>query len=264
MPEGAISSSEVPALCHYAQSYRELSPLLSFVAPTAYRNDYGKPPIWVGEVVAGGTPVLGGIQVYSVPAQEIANGLFAARWNGAAGFVLFRHGVCTSADANWAAIVPSFDKVVAATQSAYEAGWMDNSGVTVTSFRHGSIDLVSGAKFVFFRDSVSLALAKKKGVRNPVTEFGPHGAFAVNLRNGVPGLSAGLRSRPAKASWGAASGRAIGCSISTWKTKSRASFRRCRRRRKTPRPQDMQPPGRAFVVQRQRETMGILWRVLQS
>ena len=43
--------------------------------------------------------------------------------------------------------------------------------------------LLSGAKFVYFRDSVSLELAKKKGCTSPVMEFGPDGAFATDLRD---------------------------------------------------------------------------------
>ena len=46
-----------------------------------------------------------------------------------------------------------------------------------------TIQLLSGAKFVFFRDSVSLELAKKKGCTSPVMEFGPDGAFATDLRD---------------------------------------------------------------------------------
>lgn len=44
-------------------------------------------------------------------------------------------------------------------------------------------ELLSAAKFIFFRDSVSLAAVKKAGVTAPVMEFGPDGAFAVDLRN---------------------------------------------------------------------------------
>lgn len=42
-------------------------------------------------------------------------------------------------------------------------------------------DLLSAARFVFFRDSVSLAYAKKVGVRCPIMEFAPDGAFACDL-----------------------------------------------------------------------------------
>ena len=46
-----------------------------------------------------------------------------------------------------------------------------------------TIAVLSGAKFVYFRDSVSLELAKKKGCASPVMEFGPDGAFATDLRD---------------------------------------------------------------------------------
>ncbi len=54
--------------------------------------------------------------------------------------------------------------------------------------RHGGLgkaerELLSRAKFVFFRDSVSLAKAKTDGVQCPVMEFAPDGAFACDLRN---------------------------------------------------------------------------------
>jgi hypothetical protein len=47
----------------------------------------------------------------------------------------------------------------------------------------GVVELLSAARFVYFRDSVSLALAKERGVCSPVMEFGPDGAFGVDLRN---------------------------------------------------------------------------------
>jgi hypothetical protein len=46
-----------------------------------------------------------------------------------------------------------------------------------------TIDLLSGARFVFFRDSVSLTLAKRLGCTCPIMEFGPDGAFSVDLRD---------------------------------------------------------------------------------
>ena len=45
-----------------------------------------------------------------------------------------------------------------------------------------TIKLLSQAKFVFFRDSKSLELAKAKGCTAPIMEFGPDGAFGVDLR----------------------------------------------------------------------------------
>ncbi|OGV62488.1 MAG: polysaccharide pyruvyl transferase [Lentisphaerae bacterium RIFOXYB12_FULL_65_16] len=44
-------------------------------------------------------------------------------------------------------------------------------------------ELMSSARFVFFRDSVSLAKANTDGVASPIMEFGPDGAFAADLRN---------------------------------------------------------------------------------
>ena len=46
-----------------------------------------------------------------------------------------------------------------------------------------TIPIMSGARFVFFRDSVSLAEAKKRGCTCPVMGFGPDGAFATDLRD---------------------------------------------------------------------------------
>jgi polysaccharide pyruvyl transferase WcaK-like protein len=46
-----------------------------------------------------------------------------------------------------------------------------------------TIDVFNGAKFVYFRDSVSLELAKSKGCTCPLMEFGPDGAFAVDLKD---------------------------------------------------------------------------------
>lgn len=46
-----------------------------------------------------------------------------------------------------------------------------------------TIDTLSRASFVFFRDSVSLDLAKQLGCQSPVMEFAPDGAFATDLRD---------------------------------------------------------------------------------
>jgi polysaccharide pyruvyl transferase WcaK-like protein len=46
-----------------------------------------------------------------------------------------------------------------------------------------TVEVLSGAKFVFFRDSVSLELAKSRGCKSPIMEFGPDGAFATDLRD---------------------------------------------------------------------------------
>ncbi len=44
-------------------------------------------------------------------------------------------------------------------------------------------ELLAQARFIFFRDSVSLKLAQSEGVRAPRMEFAPDGAFACDLRD---------------------------------------------------------------------------------
>ncbi|NBR87638.1 MAG: polysaccharide pyruvyl transferase family protein [Verrucomicrobia bacterium] len=46
-----------------------------------------------------------------------------------------------------------------------------------------TVAVLSGAKFAYFRDSVSLALAQQRGCTCPLMEFGPDGAFATDLRD---------------------------------------------------------------------------------
>ena len=63
-------------------------------------------------------------------------------------------------------------------------------GITHGSFLSGDdTALLSRAAFVFFRDSVSLALARKQGVTSPVMEFGPDGAFGCDLRDDAAATS---------------------------------------------------------------------------
>lgn len=50
------------------------------------------------------------------------------------------------------------------------------------SFRQ-TINVLSGARFVFFRDSPSLRFAKEQGCTSPIMEFGPDGAFATDLKD---------------------------------------------------------------------------------
>ena len=58
-------------------------------------------------------------------------------------------------------------------------------GITHGSFISGSDDqaTLDGARFVFFRDEPSLQLARQAGVKSPVVDFAPDGAFACDLRN---------------------------------------------------------------------------------
>ncbi|WP_420151138.1 polysaccharide pyruvyl transferase family protein [Spirosoma sp.] len=46
-----------------------------------------------------------------------------------------------------------------------------------------AVEMLNKAKFALFRDSPSMDFAKKNGVHNPIMEFCPDGAFAVDLRN---------------------------------------------------------------------------------
>lgn len=61
----------------------------------------------------------------------------------------------------------------------------ESSSTTATSEAaiNRTMETLSGARFVFFRDSKSLAFAKKMGCKAPVMEFGPDGAFGCDLRN---------------------------------------------------------------------------------
>lgn len=56
-------------------------------------------------------------------------------------------------------------------------------GITLPRMSETIRDHLNHAKFVFFRDSVSLQFAKDNGVQCPIMEFGPDGAFAVDVRN---------------------------------------------------------------------------------
>ncbi len=56
-------------------------------------------------------------------------------------------------------------------------------GITYGGGNDAQIELLSKARFAFFRDSVSLKKAQDDGVTAPVMEFGPDGAFACDLRD---------------------------------------------------------------------------------
>jgi hypothetical protein len=56
-------------------------------------------------------------------------------------------------------------------------------GITLAHANAEAVELISEARFAFFRDSVSLALARQSGITCPVMEFGPDGAFGTDLRN---------------------------------------------------------------------------------
>ncbi len=56
-------------------------------------------------------------------------------------------------------------------------------GITYGGYGAAEKQLMSRARFLFFRDSVSLAKARSDGVTCAVMEFGPDGAFAADLRD---------------------------------------------------------------------------------
>ena len=56
-------------------------------------------------------------------------------------------------------------------------------GVTYGLYGIPERETLSRAQFVYFRDSVSLATAKKDGVRAPIVEWSPDVAFAFDLRD---------------------------------------------------------------------------------
>lgn len=56
-------------------------------------------------------------------------------------------------------------------------------GITYGGASESQRQLMSQAKFLYFRDTVSLAKAKSEGIESPIMEFGPDGAFACDLRN---------------------------------------------------------------------------------
>jgi polysaccharide pyruvyl transferase WcaK-like protein len=54
--------------------------------------------------------------------------------------------------------------------------------IPAEAFRQ-TINVLSGARFVFFRDSPSLKFGKERGCTSPIMEFGPDGAFATDLKD---------------------------------------------------------------------------------
>jgi len=61
-------------------------------------------------------------------------------------------------------------------------------GITLSEAPEEIVRILNQAKFVFFRDTVSLELAKSKGIKAPIMEFGPDGAFGCDLRNDAAAL----------------------------------------------------------------------------
>lgn len=62
-------------------------------------------------------------------------------------------------------------------------------GVTMAEVDEALRELLSAAEFVFCRDTISLQLARDRGVTCPVLEFGPDGAFGFHLRDDEQALA---------------------------------------------------------------------------
>lgn len=58
-------------------------------------------------------------------------------------------------------------------------------GITYSGGNAQAAELMSRAKFVYFRDSVSLAKAREEKIAAPIVDFAPDGGFACDLRNDV-------------------------------------------------------------------------------
>jgi polysaccharide pyruvyl transferase WcaK-like protein len=71
--------------------------------------------------------------------------------------------------------VAAFDRHVGKPYGIY--------GITYSNGSPLQRDLLTRAQFAYFRDTESLEAARSQGVRCPVMEFGPDGAFACDLRN---------------------------------------------------------------------------------
>ena len=62
-------------------------------------------------------------------------------------------------------------------------------GITLPGAGERELNLLSKARFVFFRDSVSLEFARRKGVTSPVLAFGPDGAFGADVKDDAKALA---------------------------------------------------------------------------
>jgi polysaccharide pyruvyl transferase WcaK-like protein len=120
-----------------------------------------------------------------------------------------------------------------------------------------TVAVLSGARFVFFRDSVSLEFAKKLGCSSPLLEFGPDGAFATDLRDDAR-AGAFLREH------GLEEGRFLCCIARLrytpyWKIKAASSFDPVKHaRNEAMKEHDLAPLRRAIVAVVQQTNMKVL------
>jgi polysaccharide pyruvyl transferase WcaK-like protein len=120
-----------------------------------------------------------------------------------------------------------------------------------------TVAVLSGARFVFFRDSVSLEFAKKLGCSSPLLEFGPDGAFSTDLRDDAR-AGAFLREH------GLEEGRFLCCIARLrytpyWKIKAASSFDPVKHaRNEAMKEHDLAPLRKAIVAVVQQTNMKVL------
>jgi polysaccharide pyruvyl transferase WcaK-like protein len=120
-----------------------------------------------------------------------------------------------------------------------------------------TVAVLSGARFVFFRDSVSLEFAKKLGCSSPLLEFGPDGAFATDLRDDTR-ADAFLREH------GLEEGRFLCCIARLrytpyWKIKAGSSFDSVKHaRNEAMKEHDLAPLRKAIIAVVQQTNMKVL------
>lgn len=66
---------------------------------------------------------------------------------------------------------------------SYFPNMVEGSGAT------GRIELLNGAAFIYTRETKSLGILKRGGVKTPVLEFGPDGCFGIDVRDDERGLA---------------------------------------------------------------------------
>jgi hypothetical protein len=113
-------------------------------------------------------------------------------------------------------------------------------------------DLLNGASFVFLRDGVSLQVVKNAGVKCPVIEFGPDGAFAADVRNDEAALSF-------MKTHGLEEGKFLCCipnlrNAPYWKVKPSYAFDEAKHRRNEEMKEHDHAPLRAAIIAVVRET----------
>lgn len=137
--------------------------------------------------------------------------------------------------------------ITIAAEGDYALSLMGHKGLTAEVK-----EVLDGAAFVFARDSESLKVAKAAGVKSSVLEFGPDGAFGVDLRNDEAALAY------LKAS-GLAEGQFLCCipnlrSAPYWKVKKNRKFDPAKHKRNEEMKEHDHAPLREAIIAVVRET----------